>query len=51
VVGRTTLSASGGWLADHVDWISFFVVSTVAALPGVLLLVWMIRRYPPETRS
>jgi PAT family beta-lactamase induction signal transducer AmpG len=51
VVGRTTLSASGGWLADQVDWVSFFVFSTAAALPGVLLLFWMIRRYPPETRS
>ena len=45
-VGRTVLSASSGWLADSVDWVSFFVVSTVVALPGLLLLVWMMRRFP-----
>ncbi len=46
-VGRTVLSSSSGWLADNVDWVSFFVISTVIALPGLLLLFWMVRRYPP----
>ncbi|MBM3488616.1 MAG: AmpG family muropeptide MFS transporter [Alphaproteobacteria bacterium] len=45
-VGRTFLSASGGWLADNLSWVLFFVATTVAALPGLLLLVWMIRRFP-----
>jgi len=45
---RDILSASSGWLADHVDWVTFFVVTTFAALPGLILLVWMIRRFPPE---
>ncbi len=45
---RDVLSASSGWLADHVDWVTFFVVTTFAALPGLVLLVWMIRRFPPE---
>jgi PAT family beta-lactamase induction signal transducer AmpG len=44
--GRTLLSSSGGWLADHMDWISFFVLTTVAALPGLLLLLWIARRFP-----
>ncbi|MBW1739929.1 MAG: AmpG family muropeptide MFS transporter [Deltaproteobacteria bacterium] len=44
--GRTVLSSSGGWLADHMSWISFFVVTTGAALPGLLLLVWITRRLP-----
>ena len=43
---RTALSASAGWFADQMDWIPFFVLTTVAALPGLVLLVWMIRRYP-----
>jgi PAT family beta-lactamase induction signal transducer AmpG len=42
--GRTVLSSSGGWIADHLDWVSFFVVSTVVAVPGLLLLWWMMRR-------
>ena len=45
---RDVLSASSGWVADHVDWVTFFVITTFAALPGLVLLVWMIRRYPPE---
>jgi PAT family beta-lactamase induction signal transducer AmpG len=44
--GRTLLSSSGGWLADHMDWISFFVVTTGAAIPGLLLLVWIAKRFP-----
>jgi PAT family beta-lactamase induction signal transducer AmpG len=45
---RTVMSSGAGWLADHMDWISFFIVTTLAAVPGLLLLIWMIRRYPPE---
>lgn len=44
--GRTLLSSSGGWLADHMDWISFFIVTTGAAIPGLILLVWITRRFP-----
>ena len=43
--GRTLLSSSGGWLADQMDWVSFFVVTTGAALPGLLLLVWLTSRF------
>jgi PAT family beta-lactamase induction signal transducer AmpG len=43
--GRTLLSSSGGWLADQMGWISFFIVTTGAALPGLLLLVWITRRF------
>jgi PAT family beta-lactamase induction signal transducer AmpG len=43
--GRTVLSSSGGWLADQMDWVSFFVLTTAAALPGLLLLVGMIKRF------
>ena len=45
---RTTLSSTAGWLADKVDWVTFFIITTVAAVPGLLLLIWMIRRFPPQ---
>ncbi|MEX2009086.1 MAG: MFS transporter, partial [Dongiaceae bacterium] len=45
-VGRTVLSSGGGWLADHLDWVSFFVLTTGLAVPGLLLLFWLIRLYP-----
>jgi PAT family beta-lactamase induction signal transducer AmpG len=32
-------------------WTTFFVVTTLAALPGLILLLWMIRRFPPEPQD
>lgn len=43
-LGRSTLGAGSGWLADHVDWVSFFVLSTAAAVPGLMLLLWLMAR-------
>lgn len=43
--GRTLLSSSGGWMADQMSWVIFFVVTTGAALPGLLLLIGMTRRF------
>jgi MFS transporter, PAT family, beta-lactamase induction signal transducer AmpG len=49
-VGRTTLSASGGALADMFGWGPFFMLSTAACLPGLALLLW-IMRVPADPRS
>ena len=46
---RTVLSASAGWFADHMGWISFFVLTTVAALPA-LLFIWLLMRHYPTQR-
>ncbi len=43
-VGRTVLSSGGGWLADKLDWAWFFVVSAACALPGLIVLLWFLRR-------
>lgn len=45
---RTIFASGGGWLADQVDWVDYFLMTTVAALPGLVLLIWLIRRYPPD---
>jgi PAT family beta-lactamase induction signal transducer AmpG len=42
-VGRTTLSASGGALADALGWSPFFALATAACLPGLVLLAWIMR--------
>ena len=42
-LGRSFLSSGGGWLADQVDWVSFFVLTTFLALPGLALLLWIQR--------
>jgi PAT family beta-lactamase induction signal transducer AmpG len=47
--GRTLLSSSGGWMADHMDWVSFFFITTAAALPGLILLVWITRRFSVQS--
>ncbi len=45
-VARTTLASPAGWLAERFDWVGFFLLTTVAAIPGLLLLAWMSRRFP-----
>jgi PAT family beta-lactamase induction signal transducer AmpG len=50
-VGRTVLASGSGWVADRVDWVTFFVVSTLLALPGLAILVWMIKRFPAAGRA
>lgn len=47
-VGRTTLSAGGGWLSLQLDWVLFFVATTLAALPGIAMAIWVMRRFPPR---
>ena len=46
---RTLFASGSGWLADQMDWISFFLVTTLAALPGLALLIWMLRTFPAES--
>ncbi|MBI2256256.1 MAG: MFS transporter [Proteobacteria bacterium] len=44
--GRTLLSSGSGWMADHTDWVSFWALTTLMAIPGLLLLLWIVRLYP-----
>lgn len=52
-IGRTILSSGGGWLADRMDWASFFLLTTFAGLPGLILLLWLIgtERNQPSSSS
>ena len=45
-VGRTTLASSSGWLVEQLGWIWFFTASTLAAVPGLLVLLWLMRKLP-----
>jgi len=53
--GRTTLSAGGGWLAATIGWPAFWLATTLLAVPGLLLLLWLWRiaqkETPPSTRK
>ncbi len=44
-VGRTVFAAGGGWLAEQLGWFWFFVASTGCALPGLAVLLWMMRHH------
>jgi PAT family beta-lactamase induction signal transducer AmpG len=53
-VGRTMVASSGGVLADKLGWVPFFLVTTVATIPALVLLVWIARRDPeplPASRN
>jgi PAT family beta-lactamase induction signal transducer AmpG len=43
-VGRTLVASGAGVLAERIGWERFFVTTTVATIPALLLLVWMARR-------
>ncbi|MDX9723200.1 MAG: AmpG family muropeptide MFS transporter [Myxococcota bacterium] len=48
--GRTLMASPGGWLAEQMSWQSFFVLTTFAALPGLLLLLYLRpKEGAPET--
>lgn len=47
---RTIFASGSGWLADQMDWVSFFLVTTLAAIPGLALLIWMLRTFPATNR-
>ena len=43
-VGRTTVASSGGVLAEKLGWVPFFMLTTVATIPALVLLIWIARR-------
>lgn len=47
--GRTTMSVGGGWLAANTGWPTFWVLTTVLAVPGLLLLLWIRHHAQKET--
>jgi len=49
--GRTTLSAGSGALVDGLggNWMLFFVLTTLAVIPGLILLLWLGKNLPANT--
>ncbi len=43
-VGRTIVASSGGVLADKLGWVPFFILTTIATIPALVLLIWIARR-------
>jgi len=47
--GRTSLSAGGGWMAAQTGWTTFWMLTTLLAIPGLLLLLWLWHSAQKET--
>lgn len=43
-MGRVVFSASSGFIVEHTSWTAFFLITTLAALPGLAFLGLMARR-------
>jgi MFS transporter, PAT family, beta-lactamase induction signal transducer AmpG len=46
VLGKFVITPSSGFLVDAVGWIPFFLISSAAGIPALLLLLWLWRRIP-----
>lgn len=42
-----TLGASSGWFAELLGWPAFFLMTTFAALPAMVIMLWLLRHLPP----
>ncbi|WP_025897549.1 AmpG family muropeptide MFS transporter [Sneathiella glossodoripedis] len=47
---RIWFSSPGGWLAEQMGWVQFFLITTIAAVPGLILL-WLLTRPGQRTRT
>jgi MFS transporter, PAT family, beta-lactamase induction signal transducer AmpG len=47
MISVNVLSAGGGYLVDQLGWIRFFSLATLACLPALALLVWIMRLQDP----
>ena len=45
---RTVVQALSGWIASLTTWTEFFIWAMVAAVPGFLLLLYLMKKYPLE---
>jgi len=43
-----TLGASSGYFAEALGWSWFFAMTTVAALPAMAIMLFLLRRLPPD---
>jgi len=50
-LSRTFVASGGGWFADRLGWAPFFGASVLLCVPGLLLLLYLMRRDAPPNRS
>jgi PAT family beta-lactamase induction signal transducer AmpG len=47
-VGLRTIGGLSGVLAAALGWVPFYALTIVAALPAMLVMLWLLRRFPPQ---
>lgn len=45
---RIFFASGGGWLAERLDWAWYFAVTTLAAVPGLVVLLWLMKNLPSD---
>jgi MFS transporter, PAT family, beta-lactamase induction signal transducer AmpG len=50
-VGRTLVASWSGVLVDAMGWANFFLITTVATAPALLLLIWIARREVAQSKQ
>ncbi len=48
-IGRSLLASRSGVLVQSLGWVDFFLLTTFATVPALLLLLWLMRKPPAET--
>jgi PAT family beta-lactamase induction signal transducer AmpG len=46
-----SVSGLSGFLAAAVGWPAFYTIAMFASLPGMLVMLFIIRRFPPRSRA
>lgn len=50
-LAANTVGGFSGYLAEATGWTLFYTLAMLASLPGMALMLWILRRYPPERPS
>jgi PAT family beta-lactamase induction signal transducer AmpG len=50
-IGLRTVGGLTGFLAEAIGWKAFYLVCTLAALPSMALMFYLLRRYPPVEKK
>jgi PAT family beta-lactamase induction signal transducer AmpG len=50
-VGLRTIGGFSGVLAAAMGWVGFYALTIFAAVPAMLVMLWLLRRYPAGERA
>jgi PAT family beta-lactamase induction signal transducer AmpG len=48
-VPSRTVSGLSGFIAAQTGWVPFYFLTAVATIPSMIVMVYIVRRYPPES--